>query len=122
MRTCTVSLIGARTAGHGACGGWTRGALAVPQQFARPLSLEPPPVTGLKSEHTHLVNQHKHQSIFVINQVLNLLEHPSYQLAALEAKHSLLPTCTHQAAWCARVRRPRRASLWPQVAAQPAVS
>lgn len=36
----------------------------------------------------YLINQHKHQSFLIINQVLNLLEHPSYQLAALKPKHS----------------------------------
>lgn len=43
---------------------------------------------GVMSRRTYLINQHKHQHIFVINQVLNLLEHLCYQLAALETKHS----------------------------------
>lgn len=45
-------------------------------------------VTGVTSRCAYLINQHKHQSIFVINQVLNLLEHLSYQLATLETKYS----------------------------------
>lgn len=36
----------------------------------------------------YLINQHKHQRISVINQVLNLLEHLRHQLATLEPKRS----------------------------------
>ena len=45
-------------------------------------------VTDVMARRTYLINQHKHESIFVIDQVLNLLEHLGYELAALETKDS----------------------------------
>lgn len=39
------------------------------------------------SGNAYLINQHKHQSVFIINQILNLLKHLGYQLATLEPKY-----------------------------------
>lgn len=74
---------------------------------------------SVASEHTHLINQHEHQSILVINQVLNLLEHPSHQLATLEAKHSSLSARALPTAWCMHGSSLHQAALTPGAPTSP---
>lgn len=70
-------------------------------------------VTGVMARRTYLVNQHKHQSVLVVDQVLNLLEHLGYQLAALEAEQ--LSSGSLRPSGCLvlpRTRGPRPATVW----------
>lgn len=116
---CTEGLRGpgARPAGH-SLRGLDKHGLAAP---ATPKATQSRASSAhsAASEHTHLIDQHEHQSILVINQVLNLLEHPSHQLATLEVKHSSLSARVLQAAWCTHASSLHLAALTPGAPTSP---